>query len=248
MSRSHRSSATSSAARSGRSRAGPGSRSGCTGPAAGTVATLTRRPHASRIDRGDMRMVCLSPGTNGDDAGHYIPKRRRANRPRGWTRSPGHDSHDRDRVWHHPATGRARTATLTPHEERRDMLTKRIAALAAAGTVALLTPAVGSAQEMPMRTPDGQPDVSGTFTFRTLTPLQRPRAVRGRRAPGRRVGRGVRGGRAHPPEPRPVRSRAGRAVLSTALGGRRALLQRVLVRARSGADLRQADVPHRRSA
>ena len=27
---------------------------------------------------------------------------------------------------------------------------------------------------MPMRTPDGQPDVSGTFTFRTLTPLQRP--------------------------------------------------------------------------
>ena len=27
---------------------------------------------------------------------------------------------------------------------------------------------------MPMRTPDGQPDVSGTFTFRTLTPFQRP--------------------------------------------------------------------------
>ncbi len=27
---------------------------------------------------------------------------------------------------------------------------------------------------MPMRTPDGQPDVSGIFTFRTITPFQRP--------------------------------------------------------------------------
>ena len=32
---------------------------------------------------------------------------------------------------------------------------------------------------MPMRTPDGQPDVSGTFTFRTLTPLQRPQQFEG---------------------------------------------------------------------
>ncbi len=32
---------------------------------------------------------------------------------------------------------------------------------------------------MPMRTPDGQPDVSGTFTFRTLTPLQRPEQFEG---------------------------------------------------------------------
>ncbi len=29
----------------------------------------------------------------------------------------------------------------------------------------------------PMRTPDGQPDISGLFTFRTLTPLQRPVAL-----------------------------------------------------------------------
>jgi len=29
-------------------------------------------------------------------------------------------------------------------------------------------------QTMPMRTPDGQPDVSGIFTFRTITPFQRP--------------------------------------------------------------------------
>ena len=30
------------------------------------------------------------------------------------------------------------------------------------------------------RTPDGQPDISGVFTFRTLTPMQRPRALEGR--------------------------------------------------------------------
>ena len=33
---------------------------------------------------------------------------------------------------------------------------------------------------MPMRTPDGQPDVSGIFTFRTLTPLERPTQFEGR--------------------------------------------------------------------
>ncbi len=33
---------------------------------------------------------------------------------------------------------------------------------------------------MPMRTPDGQPDVSGIFTFRTLTPLERPSQFDGR--------------------------------------------------------------------
>ena len=33
---------------------------------------------------------------------------------------------------------------------------------------------------MPMRTVDGQPDVSGVFTFRTLTPLQRPARFGGR--------------------------------------------------------------------
>ncbi len=32
----------------------------------------------------------------------------------------------------------------------------------------------------PMRTPDGQPDVSGIFTFRTLTPLERPTQFEGR--------------------------------------------------------------------
>ncbi len=40
--------------------------------------------------------------------------------------------------------------------------------------------AVGFAQTFDpssMKTPDGQPDISGTFTFRTLTPLQRPQAL-----------------------------------------------------------------------
>ena len=32
----------------------------------------------------------------------------------------------------------------------------------------------------PMRTPDGQPDISGVFTFRTLTPLQRPTQFEGK--------------------------------------------------------------------
>ncbi len=32
---------------------------------------------------------------------------------------------------------------------------------------------------MPLRTPDGQPDVSGIFTFRTLTPLERPERFEG---------------------------------------------------------------------
>ncbi|MDP6580534.1 MAG: hypothetical protein QF681_07755 [Vicinamibacterales bacterium] len=51
-------------------------------------------------------------------------------------------------------------------------------------TMALtLVPASAVAQSserpMPMRTPDGQPDVSGIFTFRTLTPFQRPSQFEG---------------------------------------------------------------------
>ena len=33
---------------------------------------------------------------------------------------------------------------------------------------------------MPMRTPDGQPHISGVFTFRTLTPFERPSQLEGR--------------------------------------------------------------------
>ena len=53
-----------------------------------------------------------------------------------------------------------------------------LAAFVTAAGVLTLVPQPATAQSgertMPMRTPDGQPDVSGTFTFRTLTPLQRP--------------------------------------------------------------------------
>ena len=39
--------------------------------------------------------------------------------------------------------------------------------------------AQSSAGDMPMRTPDGHPHISGTFTFRTLTPMQRPAQFEG---------------------------------------------------------------------
>ena len=58
------------------------------------------------------------------------------------------------------------------------MLKKCLAAFFTLAIVLTLAPQPVMAQSagdgMPMRTPDGQPDVSGVFTFRTLTPLQRP--------------------------------------------------------------------------
>jgi hypothetical protein len=49
--------------------------------------------------------------------------------------------------------------------------------------IVLLVPVPVSAQSVsdpaPMRTPDGQPDISGIFTFRTLTPLERPATLEG---------------------------------------------------------------------
>ena len=53
--------------------------------------------------------------------------------------------------------------------------------VAAAGI--LLVAASVSAQSRtskPPRTPDGKPDLQGTFTFRTITPLQRPAALAGK--------------------------------------------------------------------
>jgi len=56
-------------------------------------------------------------------------------------------------------------------------------ALVAILTAMLATPALVIGQSgdtsRPMRTPDGQPDISGIFTFRTLTPLERPAALEG---------------------------------------------------------------------
>ena len=58
-----------------------------------------------------------------------------------------------------------------------------VASLGCVVTLALtaVSPAVAQSATsgMPMRTPDGQPDVSGIFTFRTLTPLERPQEFDG---------------------------------------------------------------------
>ena len=56
-----------------------------------------------------------------------------------------------------------------------------VVAMALAATVAAAIPANAQSAEAEtvMRTPDGQPDISGIFTFRTLTPLQRPAALEG---------------------------------------------------------------------
>ena len=63
------------------------------------------------------------------------------------------------------------------------MITKAFAAFCTITIVLTLAPPPTVAQSgdrtMPMRTPDGQPDVSGTFTFRTLTPFQRPQQFEG---------------------------------------------------------------------
>ena len=50
-----------------------------------------------------------------------------------------------------------------------------VSAFVIAGVVA---PAGQSARWTPPRTPDGKPDLQGTFTFATITPLQRPEALK----------------------------------------------------------------------
>ena len=64
------------------------------------------------------------------------------------------------------------------------MSQRLFAALVTVVTVVLVVPPPVAAQSggvgSPLHTPDGQPDISGIFTFRTLTPLQRPEALDGR--------------------------------------------------------------------
>ena len=80
-----------------------------------------------------------------------------------------------------------------------------LAAFVTAAGVLTLVPQPATAQSgertMPMRTPDGQPDVSGTFTFRTPDAARSTHPVRGTREPDGRGGRGVRGVRAQASEP-----------------------------------------------
>ena len=50
-----------------------------------------------------------------------------------------------------------------------------------AATLLIGAPAAAQSREwQPPRTPDGKPDLQGTFTFRTITPLQRPVALAGK--------------------------------------------------------------------
>jgi hypothetical protein len=52
-------------------------------------------------------------------------------------------------------------------------MTNKVLTVSMAAAMALaLVPVSATAQSI--RTPDGQPDVSGTFTFRTITPFERP--------------------------------------------------------------------------
>ena len=53
--------------------------------------------------------------------------------------------------------------------------------LVSAFAIAVAAPAAGqSGKVTPQRTPDGKPDLQGTFTFATITPLQRPEALKGK--------------------------------------------------------------------
>jgi hypothetical protein len=57
-----------------------------------------------------------------------------------------------------------------------------LVAMVSALTVSMVVaPAAGqSGKWTPPRTPDGNPDIQGTFTFSTITPLQRPEALAGK--------------------------------------------------------------------
>ena len=59
-----------------------------------------------------------------------------------------------------------------------------IATLTTTLVIPVLVVAQSGDSSLPMRTPDGQPDISGFFTFRTLTPLERPSALEGKETLG----------------------------------------------------------------
>ena len=57
-----------------------------------------------------------------------------------------------------------------------------LVAMASALTATIVVPSAAgqSAKWTPPRTLDGKPDIQGTFTFSTITPLQRPEALTGK--------------------------------------------------------------------
>ena len=66
------------------------------------------------------------------------------------------------------------------------MIHRALVSLVAAIALVSLAPAMGAAPpadtSSPFRTADGQPDIQGTFTFRTLTRLERPAVLQGKDA------------------------------------------------------------------
>ena len=99
------------------------------------------------------------------------------------------------------------------------------------------------------RTPDGKPNLEGIFNFSTITPLQRPDALAGKTTLSDEEAAAFEDAGEHAAQSRPVRpdQRAAERGLPATSRRRRAVVQRVLVRARQPADEGQAHVPHRRS-
>ena len=61
------------------------------------------------------------------------------------------------------------------------MRVPRLVAMVSALAATVVVPAAAqSGKWTPARTPDGKPDIQGTFTFATITPLQRPEALTGK--------------------------------------------------------------------
>ena len=122
---------------------------------------------------------------------------------------------------------------------------RALTALFALAAVALLAPPPLAAQsdDEVMRTPDGQPHISGIFTFRTLTPLERPAALEGRERLSLEEAAQFEASeriRLNRDLFDPITGAPSAGYQPRAEGGR-AVLQRVLVRAGHRADRRQAD-------
>ena len=74
------------------------------------------------------------------------------------------------------------------------MTRQHVVALLTIGALAAMAPAVAVAQGAAPKTPWGHPDLQGTYTNKTTTPLQRPEDLADRDFVGRRGGHTGAGG------------------------------------------------------